>query len=58
MLISGLSLTTPVLRSRPISPDIVRKLARIELARSIRAFAADSVANGECLMRNGQLSRE
>ncbi len=41
-----------------MSPEIVRKVARIELARSIRAFAAGSLAHGECLVRNGQLSRE
>ena len=42
-----------------MSPDNFRKVARIELARSIRAFAADSLANGErLLVRNGQLSRE
>lgn len=58
LLISGLALTAPVVRSKPMPPDIVRKVARIELARSIRAFAAGSLAHGECLVRNGQLSRE
>ena len=58
LLISGVALSAPVVRSRPISPDIVRKVARIELARNIRASAPGSLANGECLVRNGQLSRE
>ncbi len=41
-----------------MSPETIRKVARLELARSIRAFAAGSLANGECLVRSGQLSQQ
>ena len=34
-----------------------RKVARIELARSIRAFATSTLANGDCLVSRGRLSR-
>ena len=39
-------------------PDAVeRKMARLELARSIRAFAAGTLANGSCLIEQGALNR-
>ena len=39
-------------------PDSVeRKVARLELARSIRAFAAGTLANGTCLIEQGDLNR-
>ena len=39
-------------------PDAVeRKVARLELARSIRAFAAGTLANGTCLIEQGDLNR-
>ena len=41
-----------------MSPETIRKVARLELPRSIRAFAAGSLANGECLVRSGQLSQQ
>ena len=41
-----------------MSPETIRKVARLELARSIRAFAAGSLANGACLVRRGQLSQQ
>ena len=39
-------------------PAVARRVARIELARSIRAFAASTLANSDCLVRNGRISRE
>ena len=39
-------------------PAVARKVARIELARSIRAFAASTLANGDCLVRRGRLGRQ
>ena len=39
------------------APSTKRKVARIELARSIRAFAASTLANGDCLVSRGRLSR-
>ena len=39
------------------APSTKRKVARIELARSIRAFAASTLANGDCLVSRGLLSR-
>ena len=41
-----------------LDPAIARKVARIELARSIRAFAASTLANGECLVERGRLSQQ
>ena len=38
-------------------PETARKVAKLELARSIRAFAAGSLANSTCLVRTGQLSQ-
>ena len=63
LLISGLALWAPMVRAETMSPETmspetIRKVARLELARSIRAFAAGSLANGECLVRRGQLSQE
>ena len=34
-----------------------RQVARLQLARSIRAFAAGTVANANCLVQTGSLSR-
>ena len=39
------------------APSTKRKVARIELARSIRAFAASTLANGNCLVSRGRLSQ-
>ena len=39
------------------TPSTERKVARIELARSIRAFAASTLANGDCLVSSGRLTR-
>jgi len=39
-------------------PEAVqRKVARLELARSIRAFAAGTLANSNCLVQDGSVSR-
>ena len=58
LLIGGLALWAPMVRADTMSPETIRKVARLELARSIRAFAAGSLANGECLVRSGQLSQQ
>ena len=58
LLIGGLALWAPMVRAETMSPETIRKVARLELARSIRAFAAGSLANGECLVRRGQLSQQ
>ena len=58
LLIGGLALWAPMVRAETMSPETIRKVARLELARSIRAFAAGSLANGECLVRIGQLSQQ
>ena len=58
LLIGGLALGAPMVRSETMSPETIRKVARLELARSIRAFAAGSLANGECLVKREQLSQQ
>ncbi len=58
LLIGGLALWAPMVRAETMSPETIRKVARLELARSIRAFAAGSLANGECLVRREQLSQQ
>ena len=58
LLIGGLALWAPMVRAETMSPETIRKVARLELARSIRAFAAGSLATGECLVRSGQLSQQ
>ena len=42
--------------AEPIPPDVQRKLARLDLARSIRAFAAGTLAHGDCLVGTGAIS--
>ena len=37
--------------------SVARKVAKIELARSIRSFAASTLANGQCLVKAGRLSQ-
>ena len=58
LLIGGLALWAPMVRAETMSPETTRKVARLELARSIRAFAAGSLATGECLVRSEQLSQQ
>ena len=58
LLIGGLALWAPMVRAETMSPETTRKVARLELARSIRAFAAGSLATRECLVRSGQLSQQ
>ncbi|QNI41702.1 hypothetical protein SynA1528_00662 [Synechococcus sp. A15-28] len=58
LLMTGLALMAPTAAAKSMSPETIRKVARLELARSIRAFAAGSLANGECLVRRGQLSQQ
>ena len=58
LLLAGLALMAPTASAETMSPETIRKLARLELARSIRAFAAGSLANGECLVRRGQLTQQ
>ena len=58
LLLAGLALMAPTAAAEPMPPATIRKVARLELARSIRAFAAGSLANSECLVRRGQLSQQ
>ena len=58
LLLAGLALMAPTAAAESMSPETIHKVARLELARSIRAFAAGSLANGECLVRRGQLSQQ
>ncbi len=58
LLLAGLALMAPTADAEPMPPATIRKVARLELARSIRAFAAGSLANSECLVRRGQLSQQ
>ena len=58
LLLAGLALMAPTAAAEPMPPATIRKVARLELARSIRAFAAGSRANSECLVRRGQLSQQ
>ena len=41
----------------PLPDAVQRKVTRLELARSIRAFAAGTLANGTCLIDKGKLNR-
>ena len=43
--------------AEPMPDSVERKVARLELARSIRAFAAGTLANGTCLIDQGALNR-
>ena len=58
LLLAGLALMAPTAAAEPMPRATIRKVARLELARSIRAFAAGSLANSECLVRRGQLSQQ
>ena len=58
LLLAGVVLMASTAAAESMSPETIRKVARLELARSIRAFAAGSLANGECLVRRGQLSQQ
>jgi len=41
----------------PLPEAVQRRVTRLELARSIRAFAAGTLANGACLIEGGELNR-
>lgn len=43
--------------AEPMPDAVERNVARLELARSIRAFAAGTLANGTCLIKQGALNR-
>ena len=43
--------------AEPMPDEVERKVARLELARSIRAFAAGTLANRTCLIEQGDLNR-
>ena len=58
----GSFLFLPLAAAESISPETMppqtaRNVAKLKLARSIRAFAAGSLANSRCLVRTGQLSQ-
>ena len=58
LLVALLTTSGPVWSQAP-SPDpaISRRVARLELARSIRAYAAGTLAHGECQVVRGRLKR-
>lgn len=58
LVMAGLTLIASTVAAEPMAPETIRKVARLEVARSVRAIAAGSLANGECLVRNGQPSQE
>ena len=58
LVMMRLTLIAPTVAAELMAPETIRKVAHLELARSSRAFAASSLANGECLVRDGQLSKE
>ena len=41
-----------------VDPAVARRVARIELAKSILAFAASTLATSDCLVRAGRISRQ
>ena len=41
----------------PLPDAVQRRVTRLELARSIRAYAAGTLANGTCLIEGGELNR-
>ena len=51
LLIGGLALWAPMVRAETMSPGTMSP-------ETIRAFAAGSLANGECLVRREQLSQQ
>ena len=58
MLALVLAGTVPQASAESLDPAVARRVARIELARSIRAFAASTLANSDCLVSKGRLSRK
>ena len=41
-----------------VDPAVTRRVARIELARSIRAFASSTLATSDCLVKAGRISQQ
>ena len=44
--------------AEPIQDAVESNVSRLQLARSIRAFAAGTLANGTCLIDQGDLNRQ
>ena len=57
VLLACSAISTVQALAEPMPDEVERKVARLELARSIRAFAAGTLANGSCLIEQGALNR-
>ena len=57
VLLACSAISTVQALAEPMPDAVERKVARLELARSIRAFAAGTLANGSCLIEQGALNR-
>ena len=58
LLVVLLATSGPVWSQEPhLDPAISRRVARLNLARSIRAFATATLAHGECQVARGRLKR-
>ena len=58
LLVVLLATSGPVWSQEPhLDPAISRRVARLNLARSIRAFATATLVHGECQVARGRLKR-
>ena len=58
LLVALLATSAPVWSQEPhLDPAISRRVARLNLARSIRAFATATLVHGECQVARGRLER-
>ena len=58
LLVALLATSGPVRSQEPhLDPAISRRVARLNLARSIRAFATATLVHGECQVARGRLER-
>jgi hypothetical protein len=58
LLVALLATSGPVWSQEPApDPAISRRVARLNLARSIRAFATATLVHGECQVARGRLER-
>ena len=58
LLVALLATSGPVWSQEPqLDPAISRRVARLNLARSIRAFATATLVHGECQVARGRLER-
>ena len=45
-------------KTETVDPAVTRRVARIELARRIRAFASSTLATSDCLVKAGRISQQ